>query len=401
MIKHLFKLMWNRKRSTALLFVEIFLSFLVLFGVFSTIYYKYSHLSKPTGFNYKNIWDVTLNWKSEETKSIQEKLKLLVPALKNFNEIEIASLATDNSTPYSESQWINSYKNEQDESIGANVNYLDDNFAEVLSLNVTDGRWFNKTEDAATKIPVIINKMMQEKFFKNAPAVGKSIYHRNEKNEIVKEYKVIGVVQAYRYGGEFEETMPVMIHRINLEKEIKDIYPYRKLMLKMKPGTTIAFEEKLVKFLTNITDGWEINVTTVEEKRNAVIKSNILQILFPSVLAFFLILNVGFGLMGVLWYSINRRKSEIGLRIAIGANNKNIYEQIIGEALLLGTFAIVVGIAFALQVPILKLFKIEFVIYLISIATSSIFLYCLVTVCSFYPGMLASKIQPVDALHNE
>jgi len=401
MIKHLFKLMWNRKRSTALLFVEIFLSFLVLFAIFSIAYYKYINLSEPTGFKYKNIWEVTLNHKQEENKSVIEKLKLLLPAFKNFNEIELASLATDNSTPYSSSQWITSYKNEKGKSISVNINQTDDNFADVLSLKIIEGRWFNRSDDAMLQTPVIINKKMKEEYFENQSAVGKLIYRKNKKNEILQEYKVVGVVDAYRYRGEFEKVFPAIMHRINLDKKIRNLYPYRKIMLKMKPGISVAFEETLVKHIINITDGWTVKITSVEENRNSEIKSNLFGILFPSILAFFLILNVGFGLMGVLWYSINRRKSEIGLRIATGANNRNIYEQIIGEALLLGSFAIVVGIAFAVQVPILKVFKIEFFIYLISIATSAVFLYCLVVVCSFYPGLLASKIQPVDALHNE
>lgn len=414
MIKHLFKLMWNRKRSTSLLLTEIFLSFLVLFGIFSMAYDKYSYLSEPVGFNYKNIWNVTLNWKAEDDETVQSKQKQLLASLKNFSEIESASLTSTNSAPYYSWHWNTSMKNPNEKSIITTLTSADDNLAKVLSLNIIEGRWFNKTDDASNGIPIVINKKFRDEYFGDEFVLEKSKLKKNEKSNV--NYKIVGVIDRYKYKGEFSENEPLIVKRFNINynqddetaeneqnmfaKELR-ASNHEQLMLKVKPGTTVEFEEKLVKHIANLTNGWEANSTMVEEKRNAVIKDNLIQILFPSALAFFLILNVGFGLMGVLWYSINRRKSEIGLRRAVGASSKIIYEQIIGEALLLGTFAIVVGIVFAAQVPILQIFDAELIIYLISIATSSVFLYCLVTVCSFYPGLLASKIQPVDALHNE
>lgn len=401
MIKHLLKLMWNRKKSASLLLVEIFLSFLVLFGIFSFAYYKYSALSEPIGFDYKNIWNIDISWKGEKPDVIRTKLKELIPILKNQNELTHISVCNRHSKPYSGSMWRTNYKSEFGTDVYTAINQLDDNMAALMNFKVVEGRWFNKSDDAQNINPVVIDKKFRDEYFKTEGVVGKTFFNTDKDGNKLNEHKVVGVIDDYKYQGEFEKHYSTVITRMNIENEKTDIERQSQILIKVKPGTPVEFEEKLVKLITNYSSGWEVNIQLIEEKRDAVIKKHFTEIVVPASIAFFLLLNVGFGLMGVLWYSINRRKSEIGLRRALGATGKSIYEQIIVEALLLGTFAIAVGIAFAIQLPILKIFDAELIIYFISIATSAVFLYCLVTVCSFYPGLLASKIHPVEALHNE
>jgi len=50
MIKHIFKLIWNKKGSNALMLLEIFLSFLVLFAVVGYVLYNVTNIKTPIGF---------------------------------------------------------------------------------------------------------------------------------------------------------------------------------------------------------------------------------------------------------------------------------------------------------------------------------------------------------------
>ena len=51
MIRHLFKLIWNRKRTNVLMMTEIFVSFLVLFAVLSLAVYMFDNWRRPIGFS--------------------------------------------------------------------------------------------------------------------------------------------------------------------------------------------------------------------------------------------------------------------------------------------------------------------------------------------------------------
>ncbi|HEY0176662.1 MAG TPA: FtsX-like permease family protein, partial [Pedobacter sp.] len=119
------------------------------------------------------------------------------------------------------------------------------------------------------------------------------------------------------------------------------------------------------------------------------------------VISGFLIFNVALGLFGVLWYNISKRRGEIGLRRAIGASAVSVYGQLVGEALVLATFSLIIGSFFAVQFPLLHVFDLPASVYLTSILLSILFIYLLVIICSLYPGKQAAAIHPAVALHED
>jgi putative ABC transport system permease protein len=110
---------------------------------------------------------------------------------------------------------------------------------------------------------------------------------------------------------------------------------------------------------------------------------------------------VALGLFGVLWYNINKRRGEIGLRRAIGATGNAVSTQLVSEALILATFSLIIGSFFAVQFPLLNVFDLPAVVYLIALGLAVIFIYILVFICSLYPGKQAAAIYPAVALHEE
>jgi putative ABC transport system permease protein len=115
----------------------------------------------------------------------------------------------------------------------------------------------------------------------------------------------------------------------------------------------------------------------------------------------FLIINVALGLFGVLWYNINKRKGEIGLRRAVGATGNSILWQLVGEAIVLSTLSLILGSFFAIQFPLLNVFDLQANIYITAIGLAILFIYVLVVACAIYPGKQAAAIYPAVALHEE
>src|SRR6266536_486188 len=114
--------------------------------------------------------------------------------------------------------------------------------------------------------------------------------------------------------------------------------------------------------------------------------------LILMIVAGFLIVNVALGLFGVLWYNINLRKSEIGLRRALGASGNAVSKQLVGEALVLSTFALIIGSFLAVQFTLLNVFDLPASIYIIALLFAIVFIYLLVIICAFYPGKQAAAI---------
>ena len=84
------------------------------------------------------------------------------------------------------------------------------------------------------------------------------------------------------------------------------------------------------------------------------------------IVAGFLIINVALGLFGVLWYNINKRRGEIGLRRAVGATGNSISKQLVGEAMVLSTISLIIGSFFAVQFPLLNVFDLPASAYISS-----------------------------------
>ena len=120
-----------------------------------------------------------------------------------------------------------------------------------------------------------------------------------------------------------------------------------------------------------------------------------------SIIAGFLIINVALGLFGVLWYNINKRRGEIGLRMAVGATRDSVSRQLVYEALILATFSLIIGSFFAIQFPLLNVFDLPAIVYIIALILAILFIYLLVFICSLSPGKQAAGVYPAIALHED
>src|SRR5262249_46165037 len=107
MIKHLCKLVWNRKRINFLVTLEIFFSFLVVFAVIVFAVYYTDNYRRPLGYNYDNVWNIGVERRAGSgEKDLPQQLEAsrrLLAALREFSEIESAAGVWG--APYSNGNW--------------------------------------------------------------------------------------------------------------------------------------------------------------------------------------------------------------------------------------------------------------------------------------------------------
>jgi putative ABC transport system permease protein len=391
MVKHLFKLIWNKKKQNALLITEMFISFIVVFAVFTMVVYSYNNYKQPMGMNYEDVWLV--NYTPPENINSSDSVAIFLDALKNtlhnMPQISTATFAGNN-TPFSMNQSNSSIDYENHKKVMSNVYFADENYLEVLQVQMKSGRWLKKG-DEASKIPVIvINAKLAEDLFEGKDPVGKKIGKDND------QLKIIGVVESVKDKGDYQSAENGYFRAIDTgtARWIGNI------LLKVKPGTDAAFESKLFKTISNAI-GTNIEIEHLDKKLVSRNKVMLVPMIIAFVVAAFLIINVALGLFGVLWYNINKRRGEIGLRRAVGASGKSIYTQLVGETLVLTTVSLIVGCFFAVQFPLLNVFDLPAGIYITAILFAILFIYVLATVCALYPGKQAATIYPAVALHED
>ncbi len=391
MLSHLFNLIWNKKKQNFLLILEMFISFIVMFAVFTLLVYYYHNYKLPMGFKYENVWAVNYN-SPDDIKSadslvmFQQSVKKVMKAMNEVDEVSFCS----NNLPFSmnESNTGVEYNKKQ---VVASVYTAEDSYAGVLNMKLLEGRWFSKDDNASKDRPVVINEALKEELFGDDNGVGKIM--GTDANKI----KVVGVVANFKDESEFWAPERGMFRRM----DTSEIRWNNAILIKVKSTADAAFESRLYKALSNAIKNSNIEIEHLSAMR--VKKNNIalVPMIIFMIVAGFLILNVALGLFGVLWYNINKRKGEIGLRRAVGATGNSISWQLVGEALVLSTLSLILGSFFAVQFPLLNVFDLPANIYVVAIILSVLFIYVLVMACALYPGKQAAAIYPAVALHEE
>lgn len=392
MIRHLFKMIWNKKKQNFLMIVEIFVSFLVLFAVFSLVVYNSKNYSRPIGMDYKNVWAISLNLESGRSDSMANYYEPISRLLKSFPEIENISW-TGHNFPFSMSSSNNGLSRGK-ERLMADVHTTDDDYQKVIGAEMLEGRWFGKQDDGAAFKPLVINQVIKDKFFPNESPIGKSL----DPDDKTQKERIVGVVNNFKDKDDFQSEDASFYRRV--DKSDKD-WHVSVVLIKLKNNQGAGFEEKIHKEMSKVMRGANIEIEYLTKKLADKNKITLIPMIIFLIVCSFLVLNVSLGLFGILWYNINRRKGEIGLRRAVGASGRNISWQFIAEAIVLTTLALIIGFFFAVQLPLLNVFDVPAGVYLMAILLAALFIYILVLICAFYPGKQAAGIYPAVALHED
>ena len=418
MTRHLISLIWNRKRHNFLLAVEIFFSFVVLFGV-AFIGLKFAdNWRQPLGFDIDRVWNVnvTRTGPPRGQAGVFATYQQLVAATRELPQVE--SVAAAVTAPYSDTNWNSDEKLADGRSVEYGVNAATDDFPNVLSLQLVHGRWFSREDDADALKPVVINRRLARTIFGTDEAAGQILRVQHvpdaPPDEPRGDKRVIGVVEDFRKDGELSDPGNFLFHRFRLDVDGTTPTPQQfpsVLVLRVAPGTTAAFEETLVKRLQAASGGWTFNVQPMTEQRHDKLQLFATPLIVIAIIAGFLLLMVALGLTGVVWQSVTQRTREFGVRRAHGATMANVRRQVLGELAVLSTLALLAAVFLVVQLPFLPFDTREYYlvasmasergVFFASIALSVAAIYGLTLLCGWYPSRLATRIQPAEALHYE
>jgi putative ABC transport system permease protein len=401
MIRHLLKLVWHRKRANALVMIEIFFSFLVVFAVVTIAASVIIGWRRPLGFAWTNISVIgvdtgappMLDGTEHKDDPNRETLARVLREAKSFPEVIDA--AYSETPPYgnatSEGRWRHDGRD-----VNLTRDSVTDDFANVMQLKILRGRWFNAADDAANFQPVVIDSDLAQAFFGKQDVVGMKM---DESDGV--ELRVVGVIAPYRKPGELAlPNINMAFFRKSLDRP-NGLIPTN-MLVRLRPGTPAQFEEVLTKRLHAAAPTVGFRIRAMSRMRDLALRTRIGPLIVFGIVAMFLITMVALGLTGVLWQTVTRRTREIGLRRALGASGSAVSSQVLGEVALLATLALVVGVAIVLQLPLLGIFTLMTPgVFALGIVAALVVIYAITLLCGAYPSLLASRVTPAQALRYE
>ncbi len=395
MITHLIRLLWHRKWANSLLIMEMFVSFLVLVAVVTLGVYYLNNYRRPLGFSYDNVWNVAVDMKQESdevwSKEMIQANQQVQLTLKSFPEIEAVGGIQD--PPYSLGNSISIFERDGKE-IQWILGEATDGLKDVLGFSIVEGRWFDQSDDASTYRPVVINRNLAREFFGAEDPVGKLM----TKEEPGGDWRVVGVVDEFRKNGELIGAESYAFLRINPNNTLHR--PSRNYLVRVQPGTPVSLQQTITEKLQNTVKAWSFEVQPLSEMRRTYFKTRLGALFAGGLIVGNLILMVALGLIGVLWQNVTRRRSEIGLRRALGAAASDIYRQVLVELLIIASFGIALAMILIVQFPLLGVFRsVSWSVYMSALVLSLVFMYGIILLAALYPSRIATRIQPIEALH--
>jgi putative ABC transport system permease protein len=403
---------WNRKRSTALVGLEIFICFLVLAGISAAGTHFLVRWQRPLGFEYDNVWAVEIGGMNytEDPDVMKAKgatMQALLHAVTAMPETEAAAIATNE--PYNNNTWISTTwihgKSERLLQSYASVGQKD-----VFKIHIRQGRWLEESDVAYAYTPVVISQNVAEGLFGAEDPIGKDLPHFDEHGKEVSPadvkpgrnatiYRIVGVSDNVNRYGELGEEAYTQFIPVNFatSQELPN-----EMMIRVRPGTNVAFEERLLHELQTIAPQWTYETEYMLDRRKSKLLLDAAPLLVLAAVGLSLIVMVGLGLVGVLWLNVTRRTSELGLRRAMGASALSVRRQVIGELWALSALAVLAGTLIFLQLPLFGVtFGAPWYVFLSGVGLATAVIFTFVTVCGLYPAWLATRIQPALALQYE
>ncbi|HEX9460933.1 MAG TPA: ABC transporter permease, partial [Thermoanaerobaculia bacterium] len=353
MIRHLLKLVWARKRANALLIVEIFFSFVVVFAVVTLAASMIIRWKKPLGFDYHDVWCAQVSFpRAMPMNNTDGPGRAIASMLREVKaQPQVESVAACDMPPYSTGTWISGLT-VNGHSIDVTSDSVSDDYAKVMRMPVVRGRWFNAGDETMTVEGVVIDADVAQTLFGSLDVAGKTIQADKETS-----YRILGVIAPFRKHGELSQDHENMLfHRFSTTQTKRHVV--RQIIFRVRPGTPADFEETLIKRLHGIAPDYPVRIQHVDQMRALMNKVFIAPAVIGGIVAAFLITMVALGLSGVLWQTVTRRTREIGLRRALGATGNEVNRQILLEVALLSTLALVVGVIVVAQLPLLGVFRI-------------------------------------------
>jgi predicted permease len=268
----------------------------------------------------------------------------------------------------------------------------------TIGAKLLRGRYFTDAEDASKPRVAIINQALARKYFPGEDPIGKQFGDIALSRKSIRE--IIGVVDDIKEG--------------SLDS---DIWPAEYLPFDQNPDTyfcvvarTSQAPEAVLPVLSVAVHHIDPNVGTIEEATMDekitgspsawVHRSSTWLVTGFAALA--LVLSV-IGLYGVVAYSVSRRTREIGVRMALGAQQSAVYRLILKEAGWLALAGIVIGIACSVSAATLMR-KLLFGVQSWDAATLcgvAALLAVSALLASYIPARRAASVNPLEALRAE
>lgn len=393
----------SRLLRDAFVVVEMVFALMLLVGAGLLIKSFLKLQAVDPGFNSQNVLTMSVSLPSKKYPENQQRIQFFKQAIANIKALPgvidagaIRFLPFDSPPAGTNFQIEGRPKQPAGQDFVTRVEVTDANYFNTMQIPLVRGRFFTEQEATVSRRLVIINETLARRFFPNEEPLGKRLTIYMKEENLPTE--IIGIVADSK--------------QMSLDGDIEPMiyWPHSELVYS---GMTIVVRAKtdplgISAAARNVISQLDpeqpiADIRTMEAIVGKTVARARFNTLLLSIFAFVAMVLAAVGIYGVMAYNVTQRTQEIGIRIALGAQSRDILKMVVGRGMLLVAIGCGIGLAaaFALtRVMSSLLFDISasdpitFSVVVALLITAA-FLACLI------PSLRATKVDPMIALRYE
>jgi putative ABC transport system permease protein len=396
----------SRRYRSLLVTSEVALGFVLLVGA-GLMIRTFTHLiNVDTGFQADHVLTFQISPPQNRYPNDAEHVRLIYQLKKNLEALPgveavggVHLLPFDDYANWYSYYWLDGAPPQDQNTLLADHRSITPGFFRTLGIPFIAGRDFDDSDDATRRRVVIVDESLAKQMWPEQDAVGKKlnveVIHEGDFSRMTAD--VIGVVKHTKYLQLTGNGRPQIYEPY--AQSPREIMAFA-MRTTGKPESLIdAVRTELNKFDTNLPLA---KVRPIEEYVRQARASARFTMLLAAALAGLALALASIGIYGVTSYSVAQRRNEIGIRMALGAQSRDILKIV----LLQGMTAVIAGVTVGLVLSLLLMPMLSSLLFgirptdFLTFVAVPLFLSAVALMACYIPARDAVRVDPIVALRH-